>query len=291
MVEMGRVGVWSGLRSWDGARSVRRRPWSRRPGTAPSGSRRSGRRRARPLPRRARRHDRPRRGHGHPQHLASRRPRGRGRDGLAAGRQRRPVRPRAGREPRAADRRGVRRAAGQDAQLPRRARRHGPIAERARPCRPATTDARAGDVAVGRRPPLLRAARALRRRPRRRSGPGRSWPRADRRPRARQDRGKGTGPPVLRPLPAPAELHRQPPRLGYTDEDLAQPGSDRLVDAVVAWGSAAEHRGAGAGPPRRSARTTCACRSYGPTTVRPRSTSGGSWRARCPTEASGADRP
>jgi probable F420-dependent oxidoreductase len=27
--------------------------------------------------------------------------------------------------------------------------------------------------------------------------------------------------------------------LGYTDEDLAPPGSDRLVDAVVAWGSAA----------------------------------------------------
>ena len=28
--------------------------------------------------------------------------------------------------------------------------------------------------------------------------------------------------------------------LGYTDEDLAPPGSDRLVDAVVAWGSAAD---------------------------------------------------
>ncbi len=28
--------------------------------------------------------------------------------------------------------------------------------------------------------------------------------------------------------------------LGYTDEDLAPPGSDRLVDAIVAWGSAAD---------------------------------------------------
>ena len=28
--------------------------------------------------------------------------------------------------------------------------------------------------------------------------------------------------------------------LGYTDDDLAPPGSDRLVDAIVAWGSAAD---------------------------------------------------
>jgi alkanesulfonate monooxygenase SsuD/methylene tetrahydromethanopterin reductase-like flavin-dependent oxidoreductase (luciferase family) len=42
-------------------------------------------------------------------------------------------------------------------------------------------------------------------------------------------------------------------RLGYSDEDVADGGSDRLVDAVVPWGSAAsvaerlrEHRDAGA---------------------------------------------
>ena len=28
--------------------------------------------------------------------------------------------------------------------------------------------------------------------------------------------------------------------LGYTDEDLSPPGSDRMVDAIVAWGSAAD---------------------------------------------------
>jgi probable F420-dependent oxidoreductase len=42
-------------------------------------------------------------------------------------------------------------------------------------------------------------------------------------------------------------------RLGYTDEDVAAPGSDRLVDGLVAWGDeaaiaarVAEHRDAGA---------------------------------------------
>jgi len=42
-------------------------------------------------------------------------------------------------------------------------------------------------------------------------------------------------------------------RLGFTDEDLTPPGSDRLVDAIVAWGDeeavarrVAEHRAAGA---------------------------------------------
>jgi probable F420-dependent oxidoreductase len=42
-------------------------------------------------------------------------------------------------------------------------------------------------------------------------------------------------------------------RLGWSDEDLAMPGSDRLVDAIVAWGDedavvrrVAEHRAAGA---------------------------------------------
>ena len=43
-------------------------------------------------------------------------------------------------------------------------------------------------------------------------------------------------------------------RLGFTDDDLADGGSDRLVDALVVWGDEAtiaarvqEHRDAGAG--------------------------------------------
>ena len=41
-------------------------------------------------------------------------------------------------------------------------------------------------------------------------------------------------------------------RLGFTEDDLLEGGSDRLVDALVAWGdeaaiaSASEHRDAGA---------------------------------------------
>ena len=42
-------------------------------------------------------------------------------------------------------------------------------------------------------------------------------------------------------------------RYGFTDEDVAEPGSDRLVDALVVWGDEAtiaarvqEHRDAGA---------------------------------------------
>jgi probable F420-dependent oxidoreductase len=42
-------------------------------------------------------------------------------------------------------------------------------------------------------------------------------------------------------------------RLGFTDDDLADGGSDRLIDALVAWGDeatiakrVAEHRDAGA---------------------------------------------
>ena len=37
-------------------------------------------------------------------------------------------------------------------------------------------------------------------------------------------------------LSRPAELHEQFRALGFTDADLASPGSDRLVDAIVAWG-------------------------------------------------------
>ena len=38
-------------------------------------------------------------------------------------------------------------------------------------------------------------------------------------------------------------------RLGFTDDDVAKPGSDALVDAVVAYGTVGRHRGAAEGTP------------------------------------------
>ena len=43
-------------------------------------------------------------------------------------------------------------------------------------------------------------------------------------------------------------------RLGFTDEDVAKPGSDRLVDAVVAYGTRRCDRGAAEGTHRRRCR-------------------------------------
>ena len=43
-------------------------------------------------------------------------------------------------------------------------------------------------------------------------------------------------------------------RLGFTEADLADGGSDRLVDAIVVWGDEAAIRGPGPGPPRRRRR-------------------------------------
>ena len=40
-------------------------------------------------------------------------------------------------------------------------------------------------------------------------------------------------------------------RIGFTDDDLADGGSDRLVDALVAWGDEDAIVGPGPGPPRR----------------------------------------
>ena len=49
-------------------------------------------------------------------------------------------------------------------------------------------------------------------------------------------------------------------RLGFTDEDVAKPGSDALVDAVVAYGTPDADRGAAEGAHRMPAPTTCPCR-------------------------------
>ncbi len=43
-------------------------------------------------------------------------------------------------------------------------------------------------------------------------------------------------------------------RLGFTDDDVAKPGSDRLVDAVVAYGTPDHDRGPAEGTPRRRRR-------------------------------------
>jgi hypothetical protein len=54
-------------------------------------------------------------------------------------------------------------------------------------------------------------------------------------------------------LPRPAQLHQQPASARFTDDDLAAGGSDRLVDALFAWGDIAriarrvrDHHDAGA---------------------------------------------
>ena len=61
--------------------------------------------------------------------------------------------------------------------------------------------------------------------------------------------------------------------LGFTDEDLTPPGTDRLVDAIVAWGD----ESAIAGTCKRTstpAPTTCACRCCSPTRRRSLAQSG-----------------
>ena len=70
-------------------------------------------------------------------------------------------------------------------------------------------------------------------------------------------------------------------RLGWGDDDLAGGGSDKLVDALVAWGDADGDRGPGRRARRRRAPTTCACRCSTPTSPPCRSTSGARWRPRC----------
>ena len=49
-------------------------------------------------------------------------------------------------------------------------------------------------------------------------------------------------------------------RLGFTDEDVAKPGSDRLVDAVVAYGTPDEIAATAQGAHRPPEPTTCPCR-------------------------------
>ena len=85
------------------------------------------------------------------------------------------------------------------------------------------------------KPTWLAPARAWMRRPRSRQAAPRAGrqPACLRRPMLVAARART---PLPRPLPGVAELPQQPARGGLRDDDLAKPGSDRLVDALVAWG-------------------------------------------------------
>jgi len=51
------------------------------------------------------------------------------------------------------------------------------------------------------------------------------------------EKARAVGRKALEILPQPDELPEQLQADGFTDEDLARPGSDRFVDAVVAYGT------------------------------------------------------
>ena len=74
-------------------------------------------------------------------------------------------------------------------------------------------------------------------------------------------------------------------RLGFTDDDFADGGSDRLVDAIVVWGDEDTIAGPGAASTTTPAPTTSPCRSSRPTpTTVSRSPSGASSRPRSRAE-------
>ena len=138
----------------------------------------------------------------------------------------------------------LRQAAHEDAELPRR------DGQRALRGAPPGRGAAAGcsprsgpkmlELAAGqgpRRPPVLRAGRAHRVRPRGARRRPDAVPRAGRRARHRSRGGAGRGPrSTWRPTSALPNYTNNLRRLGWGDDDLADGGSDALVDAIVAWG-------------------------------------------------------
>ena len=124
-----------------------------------------------------------------------------------------------------------------------------------RPRRPRPEDAAPGRRAGRRRPPLLRPRRAHRpgpRDPRRRTRswrPSRWWCSRPTATRARATARQG----MAVYLRAPNYVNNLK-RLGFADDDVADGGSDRLVDAIVAWGDADAAVEPGRGPPRRRRR-------------------------------------
>ena len=110
----------------------------------------------------------------------------------------------------------------------------------ARPRRPSRPDARPGERR-GRPGPTPTSCRpSTPPSPAPRLAPGRCWhpsrPSCWSRTRSRGGRWPASSAPATCLCPTT----RTTSALGYTDEDLAPPGSDRLVDAMVAWGSAAD---------------------------------------------------
>ena len=70
--------------------------------------------------------------------------------------------------------------------------------------------------------------------------------------RRRHRRGRGGRPRAsTRACTWPAQLHQQSPAFGFTEADIADGGSDRLIDAIVPQGSAAHSRGRARAPRRR----------------------------------------
>ena len=229
--------------------------------------------RPRPVRRRiapARRHRLARGGHRHRQHLP---PPPRGHEAGPAGPGRavgRPLPAGHGRVPRADRRRrpqaGLLQAAVHDARLPAghgRVPLHGvPPPPRRRATvlgGPRAEDARAGRRARPTAPTRTSPPPSTRRRP------GRSWATASCSASSRRWCSAATrprrGPPPARRSPSTSgcpNYFKNWFRLGFTEADLADGGSDRLVDALVAWGIAGPDRGPSAPSTPTPAPTTSA---------------------------------
>ena len=147
-------------------------------------------------------------------------------------------------------------AAGADVGVPRRARRRrSAAAPRPTGCSP-RSDRRCSSSPAPAPPARTRTSS----RPSTRASPARRRRRRARRHRAGRRAGDRSRPrPGRRPAPTSPRTSALPNyannwrRLGFTDDDIADGGSDRLVDALVVWGDEAtiaarvqEHRDAGA---------------------------------------------
>ena len=131
-------------------------------------------------------------------------------------------------------------AAGDDARVPRRARRRAAAraARRADRRRARPEDARAGGDALARHAPVLRAGRAhADRQGRGRAGRGRRH-RGRRRGRDRSRTARRLAREYAARYLATSNYTTNLERLGYTEAEFADGGSDRLIDAVVPHGSA-----------------------------------------------------
>ena len=189
--------------------------------------------------------------HRHPQRLAARSGRRRARPRQAHARLPGPLPARHRDRPPRGDER-LHAPAEDDARVLRRPRRAEAGAEgRARRRRARPEDARPRRGALARHAPVLHRRRAHALRPRARSGRAR-WSR----PRSRSSSSRTPRPPAGSPASTPSSylgLQNYTSNLlkfGYTERDIADGGSDRLIDAVIPHGSAGADRRGGPRPPR-----------------------------------------